>query len=296
MAKTILTCAVTGGGPIGRHPAIPVTPKEIAEAALGAAAAGAAIVHIHVREPKTGQGSMELAHYREVLDRIRDRGSDVLINLTTGPGAMFVPSKDDPAQPGPGTNMCSAEVRVRHVLALKPDICSLDLCTMWSRTRAFMNVPEILAEMARLIRGAGVLPELECFDTGDVGLAKDFIATGVLAAPALFQIVLGISYGAPATPESMLHMRNLLPPGSRWAAFGISRQQFPMLAQAVLLGGHCRVGLEDNHYLERGVFADNAGLVEKGIKLMGLMGAEPATPAEARDILGLTPARAPVRA
>jgi uncharacterized protein (DUF849 family) len=296
MAKTILTCAVTGGGPIGRHPAVPVTPKEIAEAAIAAATAGATIVHIHVREPKTGQGSMELAYYREVVERIRDNGTEMLINLTTGPGAMFVPSKENPGEPGPGTNMCTAEVRVRHVLALRPDICSLDLCTMWSRTRAFMNVPEILAEMARLIRGAGVLPEIECFDTGDIGLAKDFINSGVLEAPALFQIVLGISYGAPATPEAMLHMRNLLPAGSRWAAFGISRQQFPMLAQAVLLGGHCRVGLEDNHYLDRGVFADNAALVEKGIKLMRLMGAEPASPAEGREILGLAPARARVNA
>jgi len=287
MAKTILTCAVTGGGPIGKHPAVPVTPQEIAEAAIGAAKAGATICHIHVREPKTGQGSMELAYYREVVERIRDSGTDVLINLTTGPGAMFVPSKDDPGMPGPSTNMCSAEVRVRHVLALKPDICSLDLCTMWSRTRAFMNVPEILAAMARLIRDAGVLPELECFDTGDIGLAKDFIKNGVLAAPALFQLVLGISYGAPATPEAMLHMRNLLPEGSRWAAFGISRQQFPMVAQAVLLGGHCRVGLEDNHYLEHGVFADNAALVEKAVRLMRILGAEPATPDEGREILGL---------
>jgi 3-dehydrocarnitine:acetyl-CoA trimethylamine transferase len=296
MAKTILTCAVTGGGPIGKHPAIPVTPKEIAEAALGAAKAGATICHIHVREPKTGQGSMELAYYREVVERIRDSATDVLINLTTGPGAMFVPGKDDPATAGPGTNMCGAAVRVRHVLALKPDICSLDLCTMWSRTRAFMNVPEILAEMARLIRGAGVLPELECFDTGDIGLAKDFIKSGVLEAPALFQLVLGIAYGAPATPEAMLHMRNLLPEGSRWAAFGISRQQFPMVAQAVLLGGHCRVGLEDNHYLERGVFADNAGLVEKAVRLMRLLGAEPATPEEGREILGLARSRARVTA
>jgi uncharacterized protein (DUF849 family) len=296
MAKTILTCAVTGGGPIGRHPAIPVTPKEIADAAIGAARAGATIVHIHVREPKTGGGSMELAYYREVVERVRGSGVDVLINLTTGPGAMFVPSKENPGQPGPGTNMCTAEVRVRHVLALKPDICSLDLCTMWSRTRAFMNVPEISAEMARLIRGAGVKPELECFDTGDITLAKDFLKSGVLEAPALFQLVLGISYGAPATPESMLHMRDLLPPGSQWAAFGISREQFPMVAQAVLLGGHCRVGLEDNHYLERGVFADNPGLVEKAVKIIRLLGAEPASPAEAREILGLAPARTRVTA
>lgn len=291
MAKTIITCAVTGGGPIGKHPAIPVTPVEIAAAAIGATNAGAAIVHIHVREPKTGQGSMELAYYREVVERIRGSRTNVLINLTTGPGAMYVPSQEDPGKAGPGTNMCSAEERTRHVVELRPDICSLDLCTMWSRTRVFMNVPEILTEMAKRVHAAGVLPELECFDSGDIALAKDLLAAGVLEAPLLFQLVLGISYGAAAVPETMLYLRNLLPEGSRWAAFGISRQQFPMLAQAVLLGGHVRVGLEDNHYLERGVFADNAGLVEKGVKVIRMLGGEPATPDEARQILGLAAVR-----
>jgi len=292
MAKTIITCAVTGGGPIGKHPAIPVTPKEIADAAIGAANAGASVVHIHVREPKTGQGSMELSYYREVVERIRQNRTNVLINLTTGPGAMFVPSKEDPAKAGPGTNMQSAEVRTRHVVELRPDICSLDLCTMWSRVRAFMNVPEILMEMAKIVRAAGVLPELECFDTGDIVLAKDFLQGGVLEAPLLFQLVLGIPYGAAATPETMTYMRNQLPPGSRWAAFGISRQQFPMLAQAVLLGGHVRVGLEDNHYIERGVFASNAQLVERGVEIIRLLGGEPASPDEARQLLGLASVKA----
>jgi uncharacterized protein (DUF849 family) len=292
MAKTIITCAVTGGGPIGKHPAIPTTPQQIAEAAISAANAGAAIVHCHVREPKTGQGSMELAYYREVVERVRQSRTDVLINLTTGPGAMFVPSKEDPNQPGPGTNMCSAEVRTRHVVELRPDICSLDLCTMWSRTRAFMNVPEILIEMAKRVRAAGVLPELECFDSGDIQLAKDFLQGGVLEAPLLFQLVLGISYGAAATPEAMAYMKNQLPPGSRWAAFGISRAQFPMVAQAVLLGGHVRVGLEDNHYIERGVFASNAQLVERAVEIVRLLGGEPASPDEARQILGLATVKA----
>jgi uncharacterized protein (DUF849 family) len=296
MAKTILTCAVTGGGPVGKHPAIPITPKEIAEAAISAARAGASITHIHVRDPKTKGGSMELAYYREVVERVRDSGVDVIINLTTGAGAMFVPSKEDPGVAGPGTNMCSAEVRVRHVLELKPEICSLDLCTMWSRTRVFMNVPEVLAEMARLIRSVGTVPELECFDTGDIALAKDFLRTGVLEAPPLFQLVLGISYGAPATTEAMLAMRNMLPAGSHWAAFGISRLQFPMLAQAVLLGGHVRVGLEDNHYLEQGVFASNADLVEKGIRVIRHLGGDVASPAEARQILGIKPVRHTVAA
>jgi uncharacterized protein (DUF849 family) len=287
MAKTIMTCAVTGGGPIGKHPAVPVTPPQIAEAAISAAKAGAAIVHIHVRDPKTGGGSMELAHYREVVERVRASAVDVLINLTTGPGAMYVPSKDDPGTGGPGTSTRSPAERTRHVVELRPDICSLDLCTMWSRTRAFMNVPEILIEMAGHIRAAGVLPELECFDSGDIVLAKEFIASGVIAAPALFQLVLGIPYGASATPEAMTYMRNQLPEGARWAAFGISRQQMPMVAQAVLLGGHVRVGLEDNHYLERGVFASNAQLVERAAQIVRLLGGELATAQEARAILGL---------
>ena len=292
MAKTIMTCAVTGGGPIGKHPAVPTTPKEIADAAISAARAGAAIAHIHVREPKTGQGSMELAYYREVVERIRGSGVDLLINLTTGPGAMFVPAKDNPSMPGPGTNMATAAVRTQHVAALKPDICSLDLCTMWSRVRAFMNVPEILIEMAKAIRAAGVLPELECFDSGDIMLAKEFIKTGVIEAPALFQLVLGIPYGADSTPEAMIYMRDRLPPGSRWAAFGISRAQMPMVAQAVLLGGHVRVGLEDNHYLERGVFASNAQLCEKAVRIVRDLGGEMASPDEAREMLGLAQVRA----
>ncbi len=225
--------------------------------------------------------------------RIRASGVDILINLTTGPGAMFVPAKDNPGMPGLGTNMATAAVRTQHVGGLEArHLLAFDLCTMWSRVRAFMNVPEILVEMAKTIRAAGVLPELECFDTGDIGLAKDFFASGVLDTPALFQLVLGIPYGADSTPEAMIYMRDRLPPGSRWAAFGISRAQMPMVAQAVLLGGHVRVGLEDNHYLERGVFADNAQLVEKAVKIVQALGGDMATPAEAREMLGLQQVRA----
>jgi len=290
--KVIITCAITGNlTRPEQSPYLPITPQQIADSALEAADAGASIAHIHVRDPATKTGSMELRYYREVVERIRDSGTDIILNLTTGAGGMFYPSKENPGMPGPGTNMCAAEVRVRHVLELRPEICSLDLCTMWSRNRAFMNIPEILAEMARLIRSVGTLPELECFDTGDIVLAKEFLKSGVIEAPALFQLVLGINYGAPATPEAMTSMRNMLPAGSRWAAFGISRMQFPMLAQAVLLGGHVRVGLEDNHYLDHSVFADNAALVEKGVRIVTLLGGEVATPAEGRELLGLRAAR-----
>ncbi|HLN10921.1 MAG TPA: 3-keto-5-aminohexanoate cleavage protein [Xanthobacteraceae bacterium] len=287
--KRILTCAVTGASPsIGKHPAIPITPQQIAEAAIGAARAGAAVAHIHVRDPDTGAPSMELELYREAVNRIRDGGVDILINLTTGPGGRFVPGQDDPNVPGPGSHLCTPIVRVRHVLELKPDIWSLDFATMWFGDSAFVNAPPILGEMARLISQAGVLPELEVFDTGDIHLARHFLDTGVLASPGFFQIVLGVRYGAAAIPESMLYMRNLLPPGSRWSAFGTSSQQFPMLAQSLLLGGNLRVGLEDTLYLEKGVLApDNAALVEKGVKIMRSLGFEPATPSEARAMLGI---------
>src|SRR5262249_34445530 len=201
--------------------------------------------------------------YREVVTRIRDSAVDVVINLTTGPGAMFVPGKEDPAHAGPGTEYRQPAARARHVVALKPDICSLDLCTMWFRNRAFINMPEHITEIAILARQAGVMPELEVFDSGDLVLAKQLISDGVIAAPAFFQIVLGVSYGAAATPETLIYMRNQLPPGSKWAAFGIGPHAFPMLAQALLLGGHVRIGLEDNYYLEKGVKAPhNAALVE----------------------------------
>ena len=289
MPKAILTCAVTGGAPIsGNNPAVPVTPAEIAQQSIDAAKAGAAVVHIHVRDPQTGRSSMEFELYREVVTRIRDSGADVVINLTTGPGAMFVPGKEDPARAGPGTEYRQPTARARHVVALKPDICSLDLCTMWFRNRAFINMPEHITEIATLARQAGVMPELEVFDSGDLVLAKQLIADGVIAAPAFFQIVLGVSYGAAATPETLIYMRNQLPPGSKWAAFGIGPHAFPMLAQALLLGGHVRIGLEDNYYLEKGVKAPhNAALVEKAVTIIRSLGAEPATAAEAREILGI---------
>jgi uncharacterized protein (DUF849 family) len=289
MPKIILTCAVTGGAPIsGNNPAVPVTPKDIAQQSIDAAKAGAAVVHIHVRDPATGRSSMELDLYREVVGRIRDSGSEVVINLTTGTGAMFVPGKEDPSVAGPGTEYRLPEVRARHVVALRPDMCSLDLCTMWFRTRAFINTPEHITEIARLARQAGVLPELEVFDSGNIALAKQLITEGAIAAPAFFQIVLGVSYGAAASPETLIYLRNLLPPGSKWAAFGIGPHAYPMLAQSLLLGGHVRVGLEDNYYLEKGVKAPhNAALVEKAVTIMRMLGAEPATPAEAREILSI---------
>jgi uncharacterized protein (DUF849 family) len=287
--KVMISCAVTGSADTpGRNPAVPVTPQQIAQSAIDAAKAGAAIVHVHVRDLQTTRPSMELALYREVVERIRDSETDVLINLTTGPGARFVPGKEDPEKPGPGTTLRLPAERVRHVLELKPDICSLDMGSLNMGPHVFINTPSHLEAMAVAIRDAGVLPELEVFETGHLLLAKRMIETGHIKPPGMFQICLGIAWGQPATPEAMSYMRNLLPASSPWFAFGISLHQFPMAAQAVLLGGHPRVGLEDNLYLEKGKLApSNAALVEKAGKIIELLGDNIATPSDARQMLGL---------
>ena len=287
--KTIITCAVTGGADtVGKHPAIPVTPAQIATAAIEACKAGAAIAHIHVRDPETGKPSMENQLYGEVVRRIRESGSPIIINLTTGAGARFYPSDNDPATGDRMTTLTTPARRVEHVLELKPEICSLDMGSFNFGDWVFINTPKHLSQMARSIRAAGVKPELEVFESGQIRLAAKLIADGDIAGPALFQLCLGIPWGAPATPETMLYMRDLLPAGSTWAGFGISSLQFPMVAQAVLLGGHVRVGLEDNLYLERGVFApSNAALVERAVAVIRAIGGEVATPNEARTILGL---------
>jgi uncharacterized protein (DUF849 family) len=287
--KVMISCAVTGSADTpGRNPAVPVTPAQIAQSALDAAKAGAAIVHIHVRNPETTRPSMNPAHYREVVERIRSSGSDVLINLTTGPGARFMHDDKDPSKPSPDSTLKSPEDRVRHVVELRPDICSLDMGSLNMGDRVFINTPKHLQAMAIAIKDAGVMPELEVFETGHLLLAKRFIEDGYVKPPGMFQICLGISWGQPATTEAMTYMRSLLPPGSPWFAFGISLHQFPMVAQTVLLGGHPRVGLEDNIYLERGKLApSNAALVEKAAKIIEILGDHVATPAEARQILGL---------
>jgi uncharacterized protein (DUF849 family) len=286
--KVIISCAVTGSADTpGKNPAVPVTPQQIAQSAIDAAKAGAAIVHIHVRDPQTTRPSMDKAHYREVVERIRASGVDVLINLTTGPGARFTPGADDPLKPGPATNLKLPAQRVEHILELRPEICSLDMGSMNMGGYVFINTPSYLEAMAVAIRDIDVLPELEVFETGHLLLAKRMIETGHIKKPGMFQICLGISWGQPATPEAMHYMRSLLPADSPWFAFGISLHQFPMVAQAVLLGGHVRVGLEDNIYLGKGQLApSNAALVEKAAKIIEILGDHVATPNEARTILG----------
>jgi len=289
MSKTIISCAVTGGADTAKkNPAVPVTPAQIAQAAIDARNAGATIAHIHVRDPKTGLASQSVDYYREVVELIRGTDCDILINLTTGPGSRFVPSDDDPRVGGPGTTMTPPLMRVRHVLELRPDICSLDVGSMNFGETGFVNTPGHLRIMAKAISDAGVKPELEVFEPGHIMLARKLIDDGYIGRPPLFQICLGIPWGAPATPESMMFMRGLLPPDAMWAGFGISRMEFPMVAQAVILGGHVRVGLEDNLYIESGVLApSNAALVERAVRIVQSLGADVATPEEARKILGL---------
>jgi len=285
----IISCAVTGGADtVAKNPAVPVTPEQIAASSIEAAAAGAAIVHIHVRDIQTTGPSMDVDLYAEVVERIRASGTDVLVNLTTGIGARFDPGEDDPAVAGPGSNLKRPDERVAHVVRLRPDLCSLDMGSLNFGDRAFLNTAAHLREMARLVLAAGVLPELEVFEPGHLRLALDMTARGLLPRNALFQLCLGIPWGSPANPETMLYLRNSLPAGAAWSAFGVGPMQFPMAAQAALLGGGLRVGLEDNLYLERGVLAPgNGALVEKAARIIDELGFRPATPTEARQRLGL---------
>jgi uncharacterized protein (DUF849 family) len=284
----IISCALTGGGDTtGSSPHVPVTPEQIANEALAARAAGAAIAHIHVRDPETGKPSRDPALYGEVVRRIRDSGSDVLINLTTGAGGRYVPDATDPnrnATPG----MANPEERMAHVLGLRPDICSLDVGTMNFGSYAFLNLPQHVERMAKAIREAGVKPELEVFDLGHAAFARHLCERGLFADPPWLQLCLGIPWGAPATTEAMQAMKQMVPTGGQWSAFGISRHEFPMVAQAVLLGGHVRVGLEDNLYIGRGQLSPgNAPLVERAARIIRELDAEVATPAQARELLAI---------
>jgi uncharacterized protein (DUF849 family) len=281
----IITCAVTGAGDtVGKHPAIPVTPAQIADAAIEAARAGAAVAHIHVRDPETGKFSRDPALYAEVVERIRASATDVIINLTAGMGGDFELGETDPKLAGPNTDLVGPLERLVHVEQLRPEICTLDCGTLnfGDGNTIYISTPDYLRTGAARVQQLGVKPELEIFDTGHLWFAKQMLAEGLLDAPPLFQFCLGIPWGAPADTVSMKAMADNLPPGAIWAAFGIGRSQMPMVAQAVLLGGHVRVGLEDNLYLDRGVFASNGTLVDRAVKIIELMGARVVTPAEAR--------------
>ena len=286
----IITCAVTGAGDTtGRSQHVPVTPEQIANAAIEAANAGAAVAHIHVRDPETGKGSRDVGLFKEAVERVRDSGVDVIINLTAGMGGDWIPSDDDPSMPGPGTDMVGPEERLAHVVECLPDICSLDCGTMifGNGNDLYLNTPTYLRKMAQITQELGVKPELEVFDLGQIRLARALVEDGLIDAPPMFQLCLGIPWGAGADTETMVAMKQALPADALWAGFGISRMQMPMVAQAMILGGNVRVGLEDNIYLDRGVLATNGQLVERATEIIARLGGRVLTPAEARDKIGL---------
>jgi uncharacterized protein (DUF849 family) len=293
----IISCAVTGDDTkVKKSPHCAITPAEIAATAIEAARAGAAIVHIHVRDPETGNFSMETRHYREVVKRIRESKVDVLVNLTCGMGGYIVIGenglKDTPA---PGSDFCTQEDRMRHVIDLaqeglyKPDICTLDCGSLnfGDGNRAYVSTPNYLRQGAAIARDLKVKPELEVFDTGNLWFVKQMVKEGLLDNPALIQLCMGIAYGVPADTGHLLAMVNALPENCNWGSFAISRMQMPWVAQSVLLGGNVRVGLEDNLYLSKGVYASNAQLVEKARTIVEAMGGRILNAAEARDRLKL---------
>ena len=288
--EVIVTCAVTGAGDtLKRHPDVPVTPKQIAQAAIESAKAGASVAHIHVRDPDTGKGSRDPKLFAEVVDRVRSADTDVVINLTAGMGGDWVPSTDDPSLPGPGTDMIGPLERLTHVEELLPEICSLDCGTLnfGDGDNIYISTPPTLRKMAKLTKQWNVKPELEVFELGHIRFAKQMVAEGLIADPPMFQICLGIPWGADQSVDTMKVMKDDLPSGASWASFGISRMQMPMAAAAVAMGGNVRVGLEDNLYLDRGVLATNAQLVERVIEIIERMGARVLTPQQARNKLKL---------
>jgi uncharacterized protein (DUF849 family) len=291
--KVIVTCAVTGNAPFNpKHPAFPITPVQIAAAAAEAARAGAAIAHFHVRDPQTGAGSRDRGLFREVVSRVRDAGTDIVINLTAGMGAMFFPDPADEARALPESDVAGVADRVAHLEDNLPEIASLDVTTgnqvEGSVEFVYLNTTRTLRAMAKRFQALGVKPELEAFQAGDVLFANQLVREGLVDGPPMYQFVLGVKWAAPADTETVLYMRNLIDaPGAYWTAMGIARDEFPVAAQSVLLGGHVRVGLEDNLYLDRGVFATNGQLVERVVRIIEDLGCEPATPQEAREMLKL---------
>jgi uncharacterized protein (DUF849 family) len=287
-----ITCAVTGAGDtLGKHPGVPVTPQQIADAAIEAARAGAAIAHIHVRDPETGKAARSLHLYQEVVERIRSASVDVIINLTAGMGGDVVfgagerPLPLDPV----ATDRVGPTERLAHVAALLPEICTLDCGTMNFALGDYVmtNTPSILRAMAAQVQALGVRPELEVFDAGHLAFVKQLIAEGLIDAPAMIQLCMGIAYGAPDDPLTLLALVNQLPPDAVFSAFSIGRNQLPFVAMAALAGGNVRVGLEDNLFLDRGVLASNGALVERAATILTSMGARVLTPAEVRVKLKL---------
>jgi len=289
--EVIVTCAVTGAGDTtDKSPHVPVTPEEVANAAIEAAEAGASVAHVHVRDPETGKGSRDKNLFKEAVDRIRDNKTDIVINLTAGMGGDWVPDPKNMAMPGDGTDMIGPEERLDHVELCKPEICSLDCGTLnfgVNDHSIYISTLPILRKMAKLTQSWGVKPELEVFDLGHIRLAKQLISEKLVNEPPMFQICLGIPWGADQSVDTMKVMKDHLPQNAFWSGFGISRMQIPMATAAVAMGGNVRVGLEDNLYLSKGVLATNGQLVAKIVKIIELMGGKVLSPEEARTKLGL---------
>jgi uncharacterized protein (DUF849 family) len=290
--EVFITCAVTGSGDtFGRHPGVPVTPQQIADASIEAAKAGAAIAHIHVRDPESGKAARDLHLYRQVVERIRSSGVDVVINLTAGMGGDVVFGGGEsplPLDPG-GTDMVGPSERLAHVAALLPEICTLDCGTMNFALGDYVmtNTPSTLRAMARQVQELGVRPELEVFDTGHLVFVKQLIKEGLIDDPCMIQLCMGIAYGAPDDPLTLMALVNQLPPGAVFSAFSIGRNQLPYAAMAAIAGGNVRVGLEDNLFLDRGILASNGQLVERAATIVTAMGAKVLGPAEVRRKLKL---------
>ncbi len=289
--EVFITCAVTGSGSTqDRSPHVPRSPAQIAESAIAAAKAGAAIVHCHVRDPETGKPSRDLALYREVTDRIRESETDVVLNLTAGMGGDIVfGSTENPMPPIEGTDMIGASERVRHVAECLPEICTLDCGTMNFAEADYVmtNTPGMLTAMGQMMTALGVKPEIEAFDTGHLWYAKQLVKDGVLDGPALVQLCMGVPWGAPDDLNTFMAMVNNVPDDWTFSAFGLGRNQMAYVAASVLAGGNVRVGLEDNLWLGKGQLAENWQLVERAGTIIENMGARVISPAEVREKLGL---------
>jgi uncharacterized protein (DUF849 family) len=292
-SDVFITCAVTGAGDsTSKSDKVPVTPKQIADDAIAAAKAGAAVAHIHVRDPETGAPSRKVEYYREVVERVRESDTDVVLNLTTGMGGDLVLGSAE--QPLPlneaETDMAGATERLAHIHALKPEICTLDCGTINFAAGGdyiMTNTPHTVREMAKQIRDAGVRPEIEVFDFGQLVLAKDLYKDGLLEDPVLVQLCMGIPYGTPDDPQTLVNLASQVPEGWTYSAFSIGRMQLPYVAMAALAGGNVRVGLEDNIYLQKGVLASNADLVERARTILEAMNLNVMEPARVREKLQL---------
>ena len=290
--NVFITCAVTGsGGTQDRSPHVPRSPEQIANSAIAAAKAGAAVVHCHVRDPETGAPSRDPKLYRELTDRIRDSETDVVLNLTAGMGGDMIfgpPSAPLPLQAG--TDMGSAESRMEAVAECLPEICTLDCGTMNFAEADYVmtNTPGMLRAMGSMMTELGVQAEIEAFDTGHLWFAKALVDEGVLNSPAMLQLCMGIPWGAPNDMNTFMAMVNNIPASWNWSAFSIGRSQMPYVAAAVLAGGNVRVGLEDNLWLDKGVLATNQDLVTRAVGIVESMGAAVMKPDAVREKLGLT--------